>query len=399
MRLAVYCDYTYRIQDGELSAELPVSRFLAELAPHCEQLVMTGRLDPRPGRYPYTMEGVEFAPLMHYASGARLGSLLRVMPSGIARFWRLLGRVDAAWVLGPTPLALLFALLTLLRRRRLVLGVRQDLPQLFRHRYPRRPLLRWGAVLLEGTFRILALRAPVVVVGPDLARRYRRSRALHVAYVSALSEHDILELDDDRRYDGPELHMLSVGRLDPEKNPLLLADVLAAALAGDPRWRLDVCGKGPLSGRLAARLEELGVADRATLHGHVPNDGGLLDLYRRSHALLHVSFTEGVPAVVLEAFATRLPVVATAVGGVPDLVGDCGLLIGPGDAQAAVGALRSLTANPELRATLIERGARKARTLTRGAEAGRVAQFIAATGDPRSPRTRASSDNFDRVPA
>lgn len=380
MRLAVYCDYSYRVDAGNLYAELPVSLFLAQLAPHFERLVMTGRLDHHPGRYPYAIEDVDFAPLLYYASGAKLGSLLRVMPSGIARFWRLLGDVDTAWVLGPTPLAVLFALLTLLRRRRLVLGVRQDTPQLFRHRYPDKRLLRWGAVILEGAFRALARRAPVVVVGPDLARRYRRSPALHTLYVSLLSETDILAFDDHtRNYDGPELHMLSVGRLDPEKNPLLLADVFAKAVRSEPRWRLDVCGRGPLSGALAQRLEELGVADRASLHGHVPNDGGLLDVYRKSHAFIHISLSEGVPAVLLEAFATRLPVVATAVGGVPDLVRECGLLIPPRDAAAAVDALESLISNPELRGELVERSVRKVRTLTREAESVRLARFLAGT--------------------
>ena len=50
-------------------------------------------------------------------------------------------------------------------------------------------------------------------------------------------------------YDGPELRMLSVGRLDPEKNPLLLADILAGAVTADPRWRMDICGEGPTARR------------------------------------------------------------------------------------------------------------------------------------------------------
>jgi glycosyltransferase involved in cell wall biosynthesis len=269
-------------------------------------------------------------------------------------------------------------LLTLLRRRRLVLGVRQDLPQLFRHRYPDKPLLRWGALMLEGAFRTLARKAPVVVVGPDLARRYRGSSALHTVYVSPLSETDILPRDhDSRNYAGDELRMLSVGRLDPEKNPVLLAEILALAIRNDPRWRLDVCGDGPLMDALAQRLEQLGVADRASLHGHVPVDGGLLDLYRHSHVFIHVSLTEGVPQVLLEAFATRLPVVATAVGGVPDLVRDCGLLVPPSDADAVAGALTRLISDPELRSEFVEKAVGKAREHTREAECTRLAAFLA----------------------
>jgi glycosyltransferase involved in cell wall biosynthesis len=379
MRLAVFCDYSYRVQDGVVYAELPFALFLRQLARHCERLVLTGRLDPSPGRYPYVMEGVEFVPLPHYASGAQLGAVMRAMPTGIARFWRMLDDVDVVWVLGPNPpQALVFALLAKLRRRRLVLGVRQNLPQLIRHRHPGKVHLWLAALALEAAFRLLSRRVPVAVVGPDLARRYRRAKALHVVYVSLLGEEQILSAEDVARdYQGSELRMLSVGRLDPEKNPLLLADVLASALRSDVRWRLDVCGDGTLLEALAARLQELNVADRAVLHGNVPIDDGLWALYRASHALIHVSLTEGVPQVLLEAFAARLPVVATAVGGVPELVAGCGLLVGAENADAAAEALERLASDDALRAELLDGASARVREHTLTAECTRLAAFLA----------------------
>ena len=53
--------------------------------------------------------------------------------------------------------------------------------------------------------------------------------------------------------------------------------------------------------------------------GYLSLDSGLRDHYRDSHMFLHVSWTEGVPQVLFESFAAGLPVVATAVGGVPEL--------------------------------------------------------------------------------
>lgn len=377
MRLAVYCDYPYRIEGDRLYAEQPVGLFLAGMAPHCERLVMVGRLDPSPGRFPYEMPGASLAPLPFYASAANPLSLVRAVPAAVRSFWRALGDIDLVWVFGPSPMSLLFALLTLMRGRRLALGVRQDLPRLFAHRYPHRRLLRLGARVLEETFRALSRRVPVVVVGPDLARRYRRAARAHTVYISLLSNADLDSSDSlDRRYDGPELRMLSVGRLDPEKNPLLLADVLAGALEVDPRWHLDVCGEGPLTPALAQRLTDLGVADRAVLRGHIPIDEGLLDRYRQSHALIHVSFTEGVPQVLLEALTMRLPVVATAVGGVPDLVRDCGLLVGPGDAGEAVSALSRIVSDEPLRRELVGRGTQRAREHTLEAECSKLARFL-----------------------
>ena len=94
--------------------------------------------------------------------------------------------------------------------------------------------------------------------------------------------------------------------------------------------------------QLQERLAELALGDRVELLGYVPIDGGLLDLYRTSHAFLHVSWTEGFPQVLVEAFASGLPTVATAVGGVPAAATGAAMLIEPDDAAAAAEALERI---------------------------------------------------------
>jgi glycosyltransferase involved in cell wall biosynthesis len=377
-RLGVYCDFSYRVTGDSVSAELPFSLFVEGLAPHCRRLVVLGRLDATPGQFPYRLRAAEFVALPYYGSGADLAAVLRTIPAAIRRFWRALDDLDVVWILGPNPpQALLFAVLGMLRRRRVVLGVRQNLPELIRHRRPGERVVLWTAYLLEWTFRALARFLPVVVVGPDLAQRYRGAKSLLSVYVSLLRESDLLAAGDDpRRYDDEQLVMLSVGRLDPEKNPLLLADVLCRALRADPRWRLEVCGDGPLASALAQRAAEIGVADRLLQRGYVPIDGGLWDFYRGAHVLLHVSMSEGVPQVILEAFAARLPVVATDVGGVSDLVADRGLLIPPRDPDAAAAALARLAHDPELRDRLVEAAQQAAADHTLEAECSRLAGFL-----------------------
>src|SRR5581483_2467935 len=122
-------------------------------------------------------------------------------------------------------------------------------------------------------------------------------------------------------------------------------------------------------------LSELGLTDACDLRGYVPLDGGLLELYRASHAFLHVSRTEGLPQVLIEAYASGLPSVATAVGGVRGL-GDCSLLVPPDDAVAAAGAVQRLIDDRALRERLVAAGLRRARRSTLEAQASEVARFI-----------------------
>ncbi len=98
------------------------------------------------------------------------------------------------------------------------------------------------------------------------------------------------------------------------------------------------------------------MAEHADLLGYLSLDGGLRDHYRDSHMFLHVSWTEGVPQVLFESFAAGLPVVATAVGGVPELAEGRSVLIPPGDADAAVEATRRVASDAALRDELVDAG-------------------------------------------
>jgi glycosyltransferase involved in cell wall biosynthesis len=105
---------------------------------------------------------------------------------------------------------------------------------------------------------------------------------------------------------------------------------------------------------------------------------GLLDLYRSSHVFLHVSWTEGLPQVLSEAFASALPVVATDVGGVAEAVGEAALLVRPGDAAAAADAVARVSSDAELRRRMVSAGLTYARGHTLQSELDRVAEFINA---------------------
>lgn len=386
MRLGIYADLLYRRDENGLSTDRAFVRFATSLADALEELVILGRLDPQPGREPYNLphDRVRFVPLPFYPRGDAIGPLLRSIPRSARVFLRELDRVDALWILGPHPLAVVFACLARARGKTLFLGVRQDYPKYIANRLPSSGW-RWSvavAELLERTFRFLGRTAPTVALGEELAANYGAGPApVLTTGFSLVRAADLVSFEDatSRSWVG-ELRLLSVGRLDPEKNPLLLVDVLAELEARDRRWRLVVAGNGPLEHTVRQRAVVLGLGDRVSLLGYVPNGSGLWNLYRDSHAFLHVSLTEGLPQVLVEAQAAGLPVVATDVGGVAAALGSSGIVVPPADATAAANALAAIAADEKLRYHLIAAGLENATRQTLEVQRDRLLAFFREHG-------------------
>jgi glycosyltransferase involved in cell wall biosynthesis len=385
LRLAVYCDFPYRRYRGRTYAGQAFVVFLLGLTELVDQLVLIGRIDPTDAPWHFALpDEVSYRPLPHYERMSEPLGVLGALGRSVQRFWRVLDEVDAVWLFGPNPLAILFALLAMTRGRQVALGVRQDYLAYVRNRHPGGRHLQFGALLLDRAFRLLARRCAVVAVGPTVAGQYAAARRLLATSVVLVGEEDVLrEGEPPASSRGQELVVLSVGRLDGEKNPLLLADVLAELRKDGRPWRMIVCGEGPLEQPLRDRLRMRGVDDeRVELRGFVPAGPALRETYASSDFLLHVSLTEGVPQVLFEAFAAGLPVVATDVGGVAAVAGDAALLVAPNDPIAAAAALRRLAEDSELRQAMAQSGLRIARAHTREAQCRQVVEFIA--GGPES---------------
>jgi glycosyltransferase involved in cell wall biosynthesis len=384
VRLGVYSDLTYRFDGEVLSNNRAFIRFVTSLPPRVREVVLFGRLDPEPGRshYPLPPEAVRLVPLPYYPRVTHLRQLLRSLRRSCAIFSAELEHLDAVWIFGPHPLALPFAWIARRKGVDLILGIRQDYPEYIRGRLPSR-WWSWAVLaahVLDRAFRLLARRAPTVALGEELARKYGAGAPVLSTGFSLVRGSELVPLEEsvDKPWDNGELRLVSVSRLDPEKNPLLLLDVISALRERDPRWRLTIAGDGPLRPQMEARAAALGLNGAVELRGDVPNGPALWELYRRSHAFLHVSFTEGLPQVLFEAQAAGVPIVATAVGGVPEALagGTTGLLIEPDDAAAAVEALERIRADHELRRRLITAGHANASRETLEAQLERLVDFF-----------------------
>jgi glycosyltransferase involved in cell wall biosynthesis len=375
VKLAIYTDQSYwRGADGTISTARSFVVFLGEMSQRLDQCVVVGPLADSPDPSHYLLpDAIRFVSLPARESSFALPSPRAVL-SALRRMWQLADEVDAFWLLGPNMLAPLFAVIARVRGIPFAIGVRQDLPAYIAGRHPGRPLALLAARVLDGVFRLLARRAPAVVVGRGLARRYRQAWRLHELWVSLVREREVAATQA-RSIAGGRRRVLTVTRLDREKNPLLLVDVLARL---GPEWELVICGDGPLEGEMREQLERRGLADRAQLMGHVPAGPALAEIYRGCDMLLHVSLTEGMPQVLVEAFAAGLPAVATDVGGVSDAAGDAAILIPPQDAAAAAEAVARIGSESDLAARLSSAGRERVRAHTLESEARGAVEFLSA---------------------
>jgi teichuronic acid biosynthesis glycosyltransferase TuaC len=167
-------------------------------------------------------------------------------------------------------------------------------------------------------------RVHVVANGVDASLFFPRERS---------SSKKALGVADDARV------LLFVGRLEPEKGLLDLLDAFDAVLAKVPDVQLVLVGDGVSIGHARARASRCKPGALRVMgalpHGEVAAWIGACD------ALTLPSWAEGTPNVVLEALASGRPVVATTVGGIPDLIADerCGLLVPPRDPHALADAI------------------------------------------------------------
>ncbi|HET6432961.1 glycosyltransferase family 4 protein [Dyella sp.] len=139
---------------------------------------------------------------------------------------------------------------------------------------------------------------------------------------------------------------LFVGNLKDTKGCMDLLEAFAAARVRQPKAHLVFVGAGPCGSALQARAQALGCATSVQLVGAVAH-GELADWFRAADVFCLPSHNEGVPNVVLESMACGVPVVATRVGGIPEVVPEhAGILVTPQDIPGIADALVQASQRP-----------------------------------------------------
>lgn len=152
----------------------------------------------------------------------------------------------------------------------------------------------------------------------------------------------------------------SVGRLVPIKGHRYLIEAAPDVIKKMPRVKFVIVGDGVLKNRLQKDIERRRLSEQFLFPGLRGDTRDLLSIF---YILVHPSLYEGMGRVVAEAMALGKPVIASKTGGLPDVVGDAGLLVEPGDAKGLAEAIIALLDDKEKAKSLGEAGKERARRL------------------------------------
>ncbi|MBE2258385.1 MAG: glycosyltransferase family 4 protein [Rhodobacteraceae bacterium] len=275
----------------------------------------------------------------------------RLLPY-LLRLWQAAGRAGVMHVLANSGWAWhLFAAPALsiarLRKTPLIVNYRGGNAEPFFARAPRHVLRMLAAASLRvtpSTFlqRVFSAHGLTAVVIPNI---------IDLSRFAAVP----------RRSFGDAPQLLVTRNLEPIYDIPTAIRAFAGIVPVFPAARLTVAGSGPELLRLQALVAELGLQEQVAFSGRIDN-AAIPALYAAADCLVNASTVDNMPISILEAFASGVPVVSTAAGGIPDLVeqGVSGLLVPVGDHQAMTRELLRVLQDAQLAAGLRAAGLRQA---------------------------------------
>ena len=198
---------------------------------------------------------------------------------------------------------------------------------------------------------VLPLCAEIVALSPKLVEHCREklpdSRALSILPI--MSD----EFVNGRKPHQPAPDRITFGfaaRMEEMKGPMILMEAFAVAHAQDENISLNIAGDGSQRQKIAARAKALDVASRYRYHGVYTHPEECRAFMESLDVFVMPSFTEGTPNSIVEAMACGKPIIASDVGGIPDMIGrESGILVPPGDRSALAAAMLCLAKDKDLR--------------------------------------------------
>lgn len=323
-------------------------------------------------------------------------AMLTWLPQNLPKIWQEIARADAVHAPVPGDLGFIGILVALFQRKPIFIrhcGTWGEPVTLADH------ILFW---LLE---RIAGGRNVILATGGADIPPSKKNPNIHWIFSTTLTEGELAKMravpspslcvraspfgGAGRSHRGGEpLRLVTVCRLTEAKNTQAILRALPSILSQNPDTRLDVVGDGPARPGLETLARDLGVDGQVTFHGNLAH-ADVLQVLSQSHLFVFPTrHREGFPKAVLEALAAGLPIVATGVSVIPDLIKDCGVILPNPGPEAVAQAVNRLAANPAQMAEMSARARQRAQEYSLETWRDRIGEHLQSVWGPltRNPR-------------
>jgi glycosyltransferase involved in cell wall biosynthesis len=313
--------------------------------------------------------GVEVVALPHWTSAKMVVRRAHaIVPASLRIVRRRMAGWDVVGAVVPSVVGTVFVVAARARRRPVFLLVRGEKQRtvtwIMGRRLSTLPYLLALKAMDAAVRRWIAAGVPAFVAGQELVERYDAPGArVHNLYPGLSSDFPIREAPRAGAAEPGVLRCVTVARLSREKGLDDLLRAAALARAGGAGVEVTLVGDGPDREALGALAAELGLGDAVRLAGFVPHGPELVAALDAADVFVLPSRSEGLPHSIVEAMARGLPVVGSAVGGIPELLRDGGgVVVPPGDPASLARELATLAGDQdrlaELSAASLERSRR-----------------------------------------
>jgi len=381
MNLAMFHDWIIWRDSQGYFLDDAFSKFVLAFDQDFDRITFCGRVAPADAQkarlYPLNPDKHQVCPFPYYDNIYSFYTKgLFILPQVMSILKKNLDQWDLVWLPAPHPIGVMAACFCRQKNKPFFFLVRQNLKEQVRHRCRgiNQKVSMSLVHLLERLSQRLSRKALVFTVGQELLAQYRkRNPFVFPVIISLVSERDLLaDFPQDSR-DGlikqPDglirpsaapIRLLSIGRLDPEKGLTYLIRALDDLLRREDREvSLTIIGRGKEESLLRQEVRERGLEDAVQFPGYVSHGPELFNYYRNHDLFILPSLTgEGLPQTILEAMASRLPVIATAVAGIPYFIQDRtnGMLIPSADSKAICRAILAVSDDEAVRNRIIDGG-------------------------------------------
>lgn len=367
-KLVIFSEDTIYQHDNSFMVRNPLVILYSEFAKYMEQVVISGPTTEVPLDVAhYTdieQDQLIFSPRTYYGS---VEEFFKKLPTAIGPTLKNIRdnvqQADLVMIRLPSPIGYIAYREARRQGKPVLLYVAGDIRSVARegqkYRGWRRPLSELVAYTYTRLTERMARQTLVFVAGSKLYAWLKPHAKRCVPFLPSLIREDDLSQEPGISLTlGDRITLIYSGRLVPVKGLRYLLEAMRLLDQRGISCHTTFVGEGYQKEELTTLAEDLGLSDRVCFKGYVPFGKPLLDLYREADIYVLPSLSEGVPKVVFEAMACGLPIIATRVGGITDIVKDrkTGLLVDPRSPEQIAQAIERLVMDHVLRREIIQNG-------------------------------------------